>query len=271
MDAIFSIEPNDHAIYLDVKQHLANKRQGTHKSKERNEISGSTRKLKKQKGTGGARAGSIKNPLFTGGGRVFGPQPRDYSFKLNKKVKQLARKSALTYKARNNEIMVLEDFGGESLRKWMDRQTFELPEFLAIAIKTAENLGQIHAANIVHKDINPSNIVLNRDTGEVKIIDFGISTDLSTENPTFRNPNVLEGTLAYISPEQTGRMNRCLDYRTDFYSLGATFYEVLTGTLPFAATDAMELVHCHIAKMPVPPHLVERQIASPHPEIRRAV
>ena len=110
MDTIFSIEPNDHAIYLDVKQYLANKRQGTHKSKERNEISGSTRKMKKQKGTGGARAGSIKNPLFTGGGRVFGPQPRDYSFKLNKKVKQLARKSALTYKAKNNEIMVLEDF-----------------------------------------------------------------------------------------------------------------------------------------------------------------
>jgi large subunit ribosomal protein L4 len=114
MDAIFSIEPNDHAIYLDVKQHLANKRQGTHKSKERNEIAGSTRKLKKQKGTGGARAGSIKNPLFTGGGRVFGPRPRDYNFKLNKKVKQLARKSALTYKARNNEIMILEDFSFEA-------------------------------------------------------------------------------------------------------------------------------------------------------------
>jgi large subunit ribosomal protein L4 len=113
-DAIFSIEPNDHAIYLDVKQHLANKRQGTHKSKERNEIAGSTRKLKKQKGTGGARAGSIKSPLFTGGGRVFGPQPRDYNFKLNKKVKQLARKSALTYKARNNEIMILEDFSFEA-------------------------------------------------------------------------------------------------------------------------------------------------------------
>src|SRR5512133_1261672 len=113
-DTIFSIEPNDHAIYLDVKQHLASKRQGTHKSKERNEVSGSTRKLKKQKGTGGARAGSIKNPLFTGGGRVFGPQPRDYSFKLNKKVKQLARKSALTYKARNNEIMILEDFSLEA-------------------------------------------------------------------------------------------------------------------------------------------------------------
>lgn len=114
MDSIFSIEPNDHAIYLDVKQHLANKRQGTHKAKERNEIAGSTRKIKRQKGTGGARAGSIKNPLFSGGGRIFGPQPRDYHFKLNKKVKQLARKSALTYKARNNEILVVEDFALET-------------------------------------------------------------------------------------------------------------------------------------------------------------
>lgn len=113
-DAIFSIEPNDHAIYLDVKQHLANKRQGTHKSKERNEIAGSTRKIKRQKGTGGARAGSIKNPLFMGGGRIFGPQPRDYNFKLNKKVKQLARKSALTYKARSNEILIVEDFSLEA-------------------------------------------------------------------------------------------------------------------------------------------------------------
>jgi large subunit ribosomal protein L4 len=109
-DSVFSIEPNDHAIYLDVKQHLANQRQGTHKTKERNEITGSTRKIKRQKGTGGARAGSNKNPLFTGGGRIFGPQPRDYGFKLNKKVKLLARKSALTYKARNNEIKVVEDF-----------------------------------------------------------------------------------------------------------------------------------------------------------------
>jgi len=109
-DSVFAVEPNDHAIYLDVKQYLANQRQGTHKSKQRNEIAGSTRKLHKQKGTGGARAGSIKSPLFNGGGRVFGPQPRDYSFKLNKKLKQLARKSALTYKAQDNSIVVLEDF-----------------------------------------------------------------------------------------------------------------------------------------------------------------
>lgn len=109
-DEIFGIQPNDHAIYLDVKQYLANQRQGTHKSKQRAEIAGSTRKIKKQKGTGTARAGSIKSPLFRGGGRVFGPVPRDYSFKLNKKLKQLARKSALAYKAKNNSILVLEDF-----------------------------------------------------------------------------------------------------------------------------------------------------------------
>lgn len=109
-DDVFAISPNDHAIYLDVKQFMANKRQGTHKSKERNEIRGSSRKIKKQKGTGGARAGNIKSPLFRGGGRVFGPMPRDYSFKLNKKVKILARKSALTYKAQGSQIVVVEDF-----------------------------------------------------------------------------------------------------------------------------------------------------------------
>jgi large subunit ribosomal protein L4 len=109
-DAVFGIEPNDHAIYLDVKQYLANNRQGTHKSKERAEIAGSTRKIKKQKGTGTARAGSLKSPLFRGGGRAFGPQPRDYRFKLNKKLKQLARKSALAHKAKSNAIVVVEDF-----------------------------------------------------------------------------------------------------------------------------------------------------------------
>ena len=109
-DSIFGIEPNDHAIYLDVKQYLANQRQGTHKAKERWEIARSTRKIKRQKGTGGARAGSLKSPVFVGGGRIFGPLPRDYSFKLNKKVKQLARLSALSYKAKNQGIVVLEDF-----------------------------------------------------------------------------------------------------------------------------------------------------------------
>lgn len=113
-DEVFAIEPNDHAIYLDVKQYLANQRQGTHKAKERAEIIGSTRKIKRQKGTGTARAGSIKSPLFRGGGRVFGPRPRSYSFKLNKKLKVLARKSALSYKTKDESIMVLEDFNIES-------------------------------------------------------------------------------------------------------------------------------------------------------------
>ena len=109
-NSVFNVEPNDHAIYLDVKQYLANQRQGTHQSRERGEIIGSTRKIKKQKGTGTARAGSIKNPLFRGGGRVFGPRPKDYGFKLNKKVKVLARKSALTYKAKEKNILIVEEF-----------------------------------------------------------------------------------------------------------------------------------------------------------------
>lgn len=113
-DSVFAIEPNNHAVYLDVKQYLANQRQGTHKAKERAEVTGSTRKIKKQKGTGTARAGSIKNPLFKGGGRVFGPRPRSYSFKLNKQLKRLARKSAFSIKASESNIIVLEDFNFET-------------------------------------------------------------------------------------------------------------------------------------------------------------
>ena len=113
-DAVFGVEANDHAIYLDVKQYLADQRQGTHKAKQRNEVAGSTRKLKRQKGTGGARCGSIKSPLFPGGGRIFGPVPRDYSFKLNKKLKRLARRSALTYKAQANAITVVENLALEA-------------------------------------------------------------------------------------------------------------------------------------------------------------
>ncbi|MGB7443381.1 MAG: AAA family ATPase [Coleofasciculaceae cyanobacterium] len=158
-------------------------------------------------------------------------------------------------------VIILEDFGASSLKQLMNDRVgthgiAPLPEFLNIAIKTAEILGTIHAANVIHKDINPANIVFNPETEIIKIIDFGISTQLTRENPTLKNPNVLEGTLAYISPEQTGRMNRSLDYRTDFYSLGVTFYELLTGQLPFESTDALELVHCHIAKQPIPPHLL---------------
>jgi predicted ATPase/class 3 adenylate cyclase/GAF domain-containing protein/tRNA A-37 threonylcarbamoyl transferase component Bud32 len=147
--------------------------------------------------------------------------------------------------------IAFEDFGAISLRQVLQEQkTLPLKEFLDLAIAISESLGQIHAANIIHKDINPANIVVNPETKVVKIIDFGIATQLSRENPPLKNPNILEGTLAYISPEQTGRINRGLDYRTDFYSLGVTLYEMLTGKLPFEATDPLELVHCHIAKMP---------------------
>ncbi len=157
-------------------------------------------------------------------------------------------------------VIVFEDFGGESLKQLFNNRgggIYELPlrQFIPIAIKITESLGKIHAAQIIHKDINPANIVLNPETEQLKIIDFGISTILTRENPTLKNPNVLEGTLAYISPEQTGRMNRYLDYRTDFYSLGATFYQLLTNQLPFETNDPLELVHCHIAKNPVPLHL----------------
>ena len=131
-DAVFGVEANDHAIYLDVKQYLADQRQGTHKSKQKNEVAGSTKKLKRQKGTGGARAGSIKSPLFPGGGRVFGPVPRDYSFKLNKKLKQLARRSALTYKAQDNAITVVEDFVMEAPKT---KKAIELTKNLNVAEK----------------------------------------------------------------------------------------------------------------------------------------
>ncbi len=156
-------------------------------------------------------------------------------------------------KYQNTLVMFVEDFGGESLKILRENHQFNLGEFLSIAIKVSTSLGQVHVANLIHKDISPANIVLNPETQQLKIIDFGISTRLTRENPTLKNPNVLEGTLAYISPEQTGRMNRSLDYRTDFYSLGVTFYELLTGKLPFETDDDLELVHCHIAKQPLAP------------------
>jgi large subunit ribosomal protein L4 len=158
-DAIFGIEPNDHAIYLDVKQIMANRRQGTHSSKERSMVSGSTRKLKRQKGTGGARAGDINNPLFRGGGRVFGPQPRDYSFKLNKKVKSLARKSALSYKAINNQIIVIEDLNFDTPKTKNFKNVLQnlelnnkktllvLPETNVNVVLSARNLGGVGILN----------------------------------------------------------------------------------------------------------------------------
>mgnify|MGYP000185562005 FL=1 len=190
MDEIFGIEPNDHAIYLDVKQYLANRRQGTHKSKQRNEVAGSTRKLKRQKGTGGARSGSILSPLFPGGGRVFGPVPRDYSFKLNKKLKQLARKSALTYKAKEDAIKVIEDFSMEApktkefiaITKNLDLEGKKilliLPESnrnIALSARNLQNVKIILASNINTYDVmNAGNILMAE--GSVNVINqmFGL-------------------------------------------------------------------------------------------------
>jgi large subunit ribosomal protein L4 len=164
-DSIFGIEPNDHAIYLDVKQYLANKRQGTSKTKERAEITGSTRKLRRQKGTGSARVGSIKNPIFRGGGRIFGPQPRSYGFKLNKKVKKLARKSALSYKARNNGIMIMEDFN------------FELPRTKEY-IKLVDNLKiKDNKSLIVLSEPNKNIYLSSRNLKDSKVVSV---SDLTT-------------------------------------------------------------------------------------------
>jgi predicted ATPase/class 3 adenylate cyclase/tRNA A-37 threonylcarbamoyl transferase component Bud32 len=162
-----------------------------------------------------------------------------------------------SYELRRHEktlLMVLEDFGGMSIGSLLRDRPLSLDEFLDTAIQATVALGHVHRAQIIHKDINPSNLVINPGTGEVKIIDFGISTRFSVEHPVLMNPTVLEGTLAYMSPEQTGRMNRSLDYRTDLYSLGATFYEMLTRSPLFEANDDMELVHCHIAREPIPAH-----------------
>jgi large subunit ribosomal protein L4 len=162
---IFGIDPNNHAIYLDVKQHLANKRQGTHKSKERSEIVGSTRKIKKQKGTGTARAGSIKNPIFRGGGRIFGPTPRDYSQKLNKKVKRIARKSALSIKAKDKSILILEDF------------KFDSPKTSAY-LKVLESLGLSGKKSLLVLGEQNNNVYLSsRNLSNSKVIN---SSELST-------------------------------------------------------------------------------------------
>jgi predicted ATPase/serine phosphatase RsbU (regulator of sigma subunit)/tRNA A-37 threonylcarbamoyl transferase component Bud32 len=155
-------------------------------------------------------------------------------------------------KYQNTLFLVLEDFGGESLKHWLLQRRLTVKDFLSLAVAMADSLGHIHATNLIHKDINPSNLVWNPQTNQLKLIDFGIASRLPRENPTLKNPNQLEGTLPYLSPEQTGRMNCALDWRTDLYSLGATFYEMLTGKVPFDSKDSLELVHCHIAKTPTP-------------------
>ena len=164
---------------------------------------------------------------------------------------------------RNSLMLIMEDFGGDSMEIWSKRSQPSLIKTLDLAIRLTDILGQIHERDIIHKDLNPSNIVYNPKTDTLKIIDFGISTRLSRENPVIENPDRLEGTLAYMSPEQTGRMNRVIDYRTDYYSLGCVFYWMLTGSPPFSSPDSMELIHAHLAKPPHPLHQVDPTIPEP--------
>ncbi|MDF0552376.1 ATP-binding sensor histidine kinase [Kamptonema sp. UHCC 0994] len=169
---------------------------------------------------------------------------------------------------RNSYTLVMEDFGGVSLSNYLKIATNEgkinkylpLAEFINIAIQLTDILDYLYQNRVIHKDIKPANILINPDTKQVKLIDFSISSLLPRETQEIQNPNILEGTLAYLSPEQTGRMNRGIDYRSDFYSLGVTLYELLTGELPFVSEDAMELVHCHLAKHPIPIHQINFQI-----------
>ena len=171
----------------------------------------------------------------------------------------------------NSYILVMEDFGGVSLNEYrinigyqcfLDSPISFLQEFLSIALQLVDILHDLYQSRIIHKDIKPANILINPATKQVKLIDFSIASLLPRETQEIKNPHVLEGTLAYISPEQTGRMNRGIDYRSDFYSLGVTFYKLLTGELPFICDEPMELVHCHIAKTQLPSINKERNTSS---------
>ncbi len=165
---------------------------------------------------------------------------------------------------RDRVALVLADIGGSTLKDLIVKGEIDLDRFFQIAIQLAETIAEMHRRNIIHKDINPTNIIVNLETAQVRLNDFGIATRLSAEQPRhLQHPHLLEGTIAYMSPEQTGRMNRDVDYRSDLYSLGVTFYEMLTGRVPFESLDALEVIHGHVAKTPVPIH--QREPGTPQP------
>jgi predicted ATPase/signal transduction histidine kinase/DNA-binding NarL/FixJ family response regulator/tRNA A-37 threonylcarbamoyl transferase component Bud32 len=183
----------------------------------------------------------------------------EYQILENLQIKAIIQPLGLKpYK--NGWAIVLEDSGAIALSEWLESHSLSLVKFLQIATALVEGIGELHQQNIIHKDIKPQNIIINPLTETIQLIDFSIASRLERENPTLSHPDLLEGTLAYMSPEQTGRMNRSVDYRSDFYSLGVTFYELLTGTLPFTSNDPLELVHSHIAKTPIPPHQINPEI-----------
>jgi len=191
---------------------------------------------------------------------------REYEITSHLKADEVIEVYALeSYKS--TPVMVMEDFNGVPLSQILSSRKFNLAEFLTLAIRISTIIGKIHQQHVVHKDINPSNLVWNQKSDQLKMIDFGIAARFSPHYKDIPGPNVLEGTLAYISPEQTGRMNRGSDQRTDLYSLGVTLYEILLGFLPFRTTDAMELIHCHLAKTPQAPHFLDKAIPEPVSDI----
>ncbi len=183
----------------------------------------------------------------------------EYQISSNLNIEGIIKPHSLE-KYKNSFALILEDCGGESLRHHLAGKNIKYNKFLSLAIQLSQTLGEVHKNHIIHKDIKPSNIIVFPDSIQVKITDFSMATRLSKEVYQNSNTAVLEGTLAYISPEQTGRMNRDVDYRTDLYSLGVTFYEMLTGKLPFNSTDPLELIHSHIAVTPVPPHQLNKEV-----------
>jgi len=185
-----------------------------------------------------------------------------HEFDILKKLEKIKRIPTVyeCTKYNNYHAFIMNDIGGTSLRQLFQTHRFSIEKNIAIAIDIASVIGEIHAANIIHKDINPGNIIIDPMNNHINIIDFGISTQLSIENPSLQSPNVLEGSFNYISPEQTGRMNRSLDYRSDYYSFGVTLYELLTKTVPFKTNDPMELIHCHIARQATAPQELNAEI-----------
>ncbi|MDJ1182471.1 AAA family ATPase [Roseofilum sp. BLCC_M143] len=175
-----------------------------------------------------------------------------YAIVKNLEIEGIVKTYALE-RYENRYALIMEDIGGVSFAEYQRRTSLSIEQFLDIAVQLADILHHLHQNNIIHKDIKPANILIQPKTHQVKLIDFSISTLLPRETQTIQTPNILEGTLAYLSPEQTGRMNRGIDYRSDFYSLGVTFYELLTGNVPFASEDSLELIHAHIAQNPDPP------------------